>query len=180
MTTADTIAILFGISSAILGISSIVVSIVGINISRQSKKLTELQADIARRQKNLEEGNSEWELFKAISDARCNFESNSIRAIELKCNFRLSGKLNDAMVKDIDNAIEYLVRSSLENYLNSYEEACTKYLDDKIDKERFKISYQRDIDGLFKMHKPYFEADTRFHAIKHVHGEWTNPTKSGS
>lgn len=164
MTTADTLSLIFGISGAILGLSSLIVSI-------NSKRL-------ADRQTALEEGNSEWELFKAITDSRLNFETNSVKAVELDCTFSLNPHLDKSKLPQLQRICESLVKSSLENYFNAYEEACTKYLDNKIDKGRFEISYRKDIENLINNYTTYFGADTRYHAILRVHHKWTDPEKS--
>jgi len=163
MTTADTLSLIFGLSGLFLGLSSLIVSI-------NSKNL-------AARQTVLEEGKSEWELFKAITESRLNFESNSVKAVELKCNLSLNPNIDKAKLPELDHICSSLVKSSLENYFNAYEEACTKYLDNKIDKSRFEISYKKDIESLIKNHTTYFGADTRYHAIVRVHQKWTNPEK---
>jgi hypothetical protein len=163
MTTADTLSLIFGITGALLGLASLIVSF-------NSKRL-------ADRQTALEEGNSEWELFKAITESRLNFESNSVKAVELNCSFALNPNLDKSKLPQLERICTSLVKSSLESYFNAYEEACSKYLDNKIDKARFEISYKKDIENLIKDHTAYFGADTRYHAIVRVHQKWTNPEK---
>jgi hypothetical protein len=43
-----------------------------------------------------------------------------------------------------------VLKSAMESNVNAYEEACTKYLDEKIDKDRFKKSYFKSIENLVK------------------------------
>lgn len=64
---------------------------------------------------------------------------------------------------------------AVENNLNSYESACAKYIDDKIDKVRFKKEYAAEIKNIVedKNYKKYFDAVTsKYKAILKVYKEW--------
>ena len=74
-------------------------------------------------------------------------------------------------------AYQKIFYSAVENNLNAYEEACAKYIDGKVDKERFKKTYKTEIRQLVENEtmKRYFEPlTTRFKAIIKVYGEWEN------
>ncbi|MEE1061730.1 MAG: hypothetical protein UH080_07955 [Ruminococcus sp.] len=67
--------------------------------------------------------------------------------------------------------------SALESNLNAYDEACSKYLDNKVDKERFKRNYSVEIRQLVenKNYKKYFDANTSpYKCILKVYHEWNN------
>jgi hypothetical protein len=70
------------------------------------------------------------------------------------------------------------LRSAQENFLNAYDVACASYRDGKIDKIRFKKSYQLEIHQLVtdpSFHDLLFpEATSGFKAILAVHDEWEN------
>lgn len=69
---------------------------------------------------------------------------------------------------------------AIENNLNAYEEACAKYLDNKIDKVRFQKNYVTEIRNLVenKNYEKYFDAvKSRYKAILKVYQEWNNYEK---
>ena len=82
--------------------------------------------------------------------------------------------------KSICEAFEKQYSEARQNLINSYEEACTKYLDGKIDKVRFKKNYiieirniveAKELKGLFDSHS------SRYKAIIKVYDEWENLEK---
>lgn len=68
--------------------------------------------------------------------------------------------------------------SSLEAYLNAYEDACGKYIDNKIDKKRFKKTYHSEIRniGEKEVYKLFMqpESTSKYTAIWKVYKEWNN------
>jgi hypothetical protein len=72
------------------------------------------------------------------------------------------------------------MKSYLEEYLNAYENACSKYLDKKIDTTRFKKSYVSEIRKLFEPPTNAFkdflhpEGTSRFKALWKVYKEWND------
>ncbi len=69
---------------------------------------------------------------------------------------------------------------ALENNINAYERACAIYIDDKIDKTRFKKDYFEEIKKLVNCDelKEYFNAITsKYKAILKVYDEWYNLEK---
>lgn len=75
---------------------------------------------------------------------------------------------------------EFLVRTlkgTEEIYLNAYEDACGKYIDSKIDKERFKKMYHSEIRRLVEEEpykSEYATEQSPYHATKKVYREWYN------
>ena len=79
---------------------------------------------------------------------------------------------------DTDNKFsKAMIESALEGVLNAYDEACAKYLDEKVDKERFKKLYHDEIRQLVvdpTIKEKYVEPQTKFHATVKVYTEWNN------
>ena len=75
---------------------------------------------------------------------------------------------------------EIIFWAAVENNLNAYEEACAKYLDKKIDRERFKKTYKKEIRQLVedKNLKKYFDTvSSSYKTILKVYNEWENSEK---
>lgn len=92
----------------------------------------------------------------------------------------LSMKLfNDETKKD-NEVFKQSFNSALEGVCNAYDEACSKYLDGKIDKSRFKKMYFNEIKNWVEndsVKDKYVEPQTRFHATVAVYNEWNNLEK---
>ena len=76
--------------------------------------------------------------------------------------------------------IKKALSTAYERNLNAYEEACAKYLDNKVDKERFKKNYHLDIRKLVENEhfKDKFNSTTSpYKAILKVYNEWNNLEK---
>lgn len=68
------------------------------------------------------------------------------------------------------------MKVAIEQLLNSYEEACAKYIDGKIDKIRFKKTYIGEIRNIVETNdfNEYFKFGSQYVAIKKVYNEWFN------
>jgi len=79
-----------------------------------------------------------------------------------------------------DNQNTTLVASTtaaLEDVLNAYDEACAKYIDNKVDKERFKKLYVTEIRNLVEDENTksyYVMPQSRFQATVKVYRKWNN------
>lgn len=83
--------------------------------------------------------------------------------------------LNDAlMVSDQSDKYKQFIRVRIEELLNAYEEACAKYLDNKVDKKRFHNTYYGEIQKLVesKEFTEYFQFGSNYDAIKTVYTKW--------
>ena len=79
-----------------------------------------------------------------------------------------------------DKVMKQAYRAALENNLNAYEEACAKYIDNKVDKARFKKMYVKEIRQLFgsPSYKEYLDSvASPYNAIRKVFNEWENLEK---
>lgn len=92
------------------------------------------------------------------------------------CNYRSENPTKDAKIKK--DRQDHLWGLQEEN-LNAYETACSLYLDEKIDKERFKKQYHKEIQNLIEneeIREKFFNnsVKVRFGAIEKVYKDWFN------
>lgn len=103
---------------------------------------------------------------------------NQTKKDEMEISMMIAQKSsnNDETVKILKNAL----KSAMERTVNAYEEACAKYLDGKVDKERFKKNYHIEIRQLVEdnNYKKYFDSTTSsYKAILKVYKEWNDLEK---
>lgn len=82
--------------------------------------------------------------------------------------------------QEMRSAIAKAFDTANERNLNAYEEACAKYLDNKVDKERFKKNYHIEIRQLVEdtNNQSKFDANTStYKAILKVYKEWNDLEK---
>lgn len=75
------------------------------------------------------------------------------------------------------SVLKQALNTALEQNINAYEEACAKYLDSKVDKERFKKNYHLEIRQLVENpnNKDKFDATiSPYKAILKVYKEWND------
>ena len=84
---------------------------------------------------------------------------NQTKKDEMEISMMIAQKSsnNDETVKILKNAL----KSAMERTVNAYEEACAKYLDGKVDKERFKKNYHIEIRQLVE--------DNNYKKYNHLH-----------
>ena len=88
----------------------------------------------------LNSANLEVMIAERISVARVQCEDLHLIIAE-KCDGITDKKQLEAFQKSLN--------SKRENYLNAFDDACSMYVDDKIDKERFKKNYRNSILQIF-------------------------------
>jgi len=69
------------------------------------------------------------------------------------------------------------LNAAIQGMLNTYDDSCSKYLDGKIDKVRFKKNFHYEIRNLLESEdlKVYFNPTTsRYKPILKVYDEWEN------
>ena len=82
--------------------------------------------------------------------------------------------------EDKKQLLQKALDTANERNLNAYEEACVKYLDNKVDKDRFKKNYHIEIRELVenKNNKSKFDANTSvYKCILKVYKEWNDYEK---
>ncbi len=98
---------------------------------------------ISIRNRYLSNASVELEIRNLIRESRKNFNEINVPL------FILQKKKNNKTISDDEEiqleAITMQYEVAKEDLLNSYEEACFKYIDNKIDKERFKKTYIKEI-----------------------------------
>jgi len=121
-------------------------------------------------------GQSETMLREAIARARERVEENCLQIADF-LNGRNKEDIPDSQ-KSYYKILEKKWESAIENLINSYEDACGKYIDNKIDKERFKKIYFSEIknicDPKVKSYADFMhpKATTNFEAVWKVYDEW--------
>jgi hypothetical protein len=123
-------------------------------------------------------GELETSLRTAISTARTRAEDAGLRIEEL-LNGRPKAELSVPEKKRLEFQ-EKAFKSSLEDYLNAYEDACSKYVDKKIDCDRFRKFYFSEIRTICEGSKagtPMYElihpeGTSKYQAIWKIYHEW--------
>lgn len=159
--------------SALFALGSLVVAIIALiksNLfSKNSLNKSEIQNLIAM-------GNLEVTISERISNSR-----DKVGDITMIISPLASKKKLGTITKDEELTLEAQIKvldSAVENNLNAYEDACSKYLDNKIDIERFKKNYHTEVRQLVEnqnLNSVYFNPLTsKFKAIMKVYDEWNN------
>ncbi len=111
------------------------------------------------RYNKLVQGQVEMQIRERITNARIRYEDLILQYKE---------KLGDELIRNV-------YESTKEEFLNAYEEACQKYLDKKVDKNRFKKSYFTEIQSMVKnesFKQKYDTQSTPYKATLKVYKEW--------
>ena len=87
-------------------------------------------------------------------------------------------EMSNQLAANPDNpTLKASVSAALEDVANAYDEACAKYLDGKVDKQRFKQLYVNEIRNWVDseaVKDKYIMPQSRFHATVKVYDEWNN------
>lgn len=87
-------------------------------------------------------------------------------------------EMSNQLATNPDNpTLKASVSAALEDVANAYDEACAKYLDGKVDKQRFKQLYVNEIRNWVDseaVKDKYIMPQSRFHATVKVYDEWNN------
>ena len=156
------------IAKFILSCVTLIVSIIAICISISANSKSKENADENTRIAN---GTIELQIRNMISDSRRHLTSCIHELVALKKN-------NEN--QELTENVQAIYESAKQDYLNSYEEACSKYLDNKVDKTRFKKTYSIEIRNIVEKEpfKSVFDSfSSTYTAIKKVYEEWNNLEK---
>ncbi len=169
MSIAEKIALGSAVVSFLSFVGSMIFALMAISARRGAKRQADRANDIAI-------GQAETGLRDSIDVARQRIEDASLRIAD-----HLGGRKPDRISADEKRHLEVMEKSrasAIEGFLNRYEDACSKYIDNKIDRERFRKIYFKEIANLCNpdiasyashMHP---EATCRFEAIWKVYKEW--------
>ncbi len=157
----------YEVLSLFIGFTNIgVIATIAIVTNFNSKKLKDIE------EKNLKLNEAQTELYiqELIMNARKLILDITLEKLKLEV---------DSENKSQSELIEALMSHTLQEVLNSFEIACSKYLDDKVDKKRFKKTYIREITELFSIeaYKILLTDTNSYQAIKKVNNEWNNHEK---
>lgn len=152
--------------------------------------LSILSIIIAKRSELLSRGEIEFNIATLIRDAQYRVSDAGIEVAkyreELKGTIPTLGKTTQQIEEELEEILEsntiykVLEKSfdqSVEIMLNAYEESCAKYLDKKVDQERFKRSYHRSIRQLVErvdLEEEFNSHITPYKCILKVYNQWYN------
>lgn len=146
-----------------IDIISLLIAVISFGFSifcwAKNRQLEKINIAFVEKQTLIEQGALETQIRSAIYDAT-----------------KELARISYDMIKN-QNVEEYtsIFKTLDELYRNTYEDACAKYLDGKIDKERFKKMYQHEIRELVtgdseKEH--YASNQTKYVSTIAVYKEW--------
>ncbi|ELG4788259.1 hypothetical protein V9657_004456 [Vibrio vulnificus] len=131
---------------------------------------------ISKENLDLQHGMVELEMRQAIENAKS--KVNEISVVMAPLVAREGGEqglsIEDAKTLEI---YQKNFNASVQTLMNTYDDACSKYIDGKVDKIRFKKNYRYEIRNLLenKDLKEYFDPLTsRYKPILNVYTEWEN------
>jgi len=119
--------------ATVISLASLLATIYFANRARRDSQEA---ATYVKRANDISIGMAENEIRRDITDARKYFENIAAEIEEVLDGRELTG-LDDRERRQIER-IGLRRSSALEDLLNAYENACAKYIDKKIDIERFK------------------------------------------
>ena len=149
------------ILTALAVLVSVIALYVSFKASQKGNELASVANDLTKTPNDMQMAQVEMQIRELILSARSRYED---KVVQFK---------ND---EDIE-LCKSMLDSALEGVLNAYDEACAKYLDGKVDKERFKKLYHDEIRQLVDdatTKEKYIEPQTKFHATVKVYTEWNN------
>lgn len=157
-------------SSEIIATLSLLVSIIAIIYARASSVKANT---IAQENLKIQQGIVELEISQSIENAKSKVNEISIIMAPLK------SKEDHKTINSEDAATLETYRKTLnaaiQSMLNCYDSACSKYIDGKVDKVRFKKTYKTEIRRLLESDdlKEYFNPLTSsYKPILSVYSEW--------
>lgn len=151
--------------SIILSVLAIVVSILAYTRANS----------IATRANEIALGNIELYIRERITSTR-----ERVNSMALSMGTILSKQKKTSDDKRMLEIYEKAFNEAIEDNINAYEDACAKYLDNKVDQKRFEKLYKVEIRQLVQNveYKKYFDGITStYRCILKVYEQWENPEK---
>lgn len=151
--------------SIIISALALVVSIISFVKSNAAAKtangLNQTANHLAQTANDLTQGQVEMQIRSMITSAKSHFAEMS----------------NQLAANEENETLKASVSAALEDVANAYDEACMKYLDGKVDKDRFKRAYINEIKNWVEndaVKDKYVMPQSKFHATVKVYNEWYN------
>ncbi|WP_335932083.1 hypothetical protein [Fusobacterium polymorphum] len=149
-------------------IISIIISIIALIKSfytdKKTHKLEEKSNKLTQGQNDLAQGQIEIQIREMIILAKSRYADLGIQ-----------------LTKDNRNeTLKKATIAALEEVQNAYDEACSKYIDNKVDKNRFKKLYIEEIKNIVddpEMKQYYLMPHSKYKATLKVYDEWYNLEK---
>lgn len=162
-------AIAAGIS-AVIAFGSLIYTVYSGSKATKSLAISEAAKETAEKAYRNSQGDSEFIVFQCIA--------NSIKDLD-DCSLNYQ-QAKERLNTDQMEPYNLILSSRIQSVLNTYDIACQRYLDGKLDKTRFEKTYKKRISDLFDNESCYknFISDpssTRYHALHKVHNELNNP-----
>lgn len=153
------------LSMVILTALSVIVSFTAVCLSYHASQKSQVIATVANemqvRQLEMQHGQVEMQMREMISIAKSRYQDKAVE---------LANTIESDFAQNVLKAVK-------EDVSNAYDEACAKYIDNKVDRERFKKMYHDEIRQWVsnEVNKAdYIEPHTKFHATNLVYQEWNN------
>jgi hypothetical protein len=141
---------------------------------KRTKKLARAARAMAQIAANRLTGDSEIAILQHINQAQLRAGDWFVKVSDLEA-CTPDGKATSDQARQLQ-ALKAAHEEAVEGLLNSYELACSLYLDNRIDKDRFRRLHQDDIRRLYEFANPYNKrlhpANSRYRAIRAVFEEW--------
>lgn len=139
----------------------------------EQNEISKEQNEISKEQNKIAQGQSETQVRELIITAR-EAVQNSSQSI---ADFVLvnSDKTESEAYKTTLDVYAGVFQSAQEDLRNAYEEACSRYIDGKIDRERFKRMYFKEIRRLMEdkdQQEHFNKHDSSYKCIIKVYNEW--------
>ena len=149
------------ILTALAVLVSVIALCVSFKASQKGNELSSIANDLTKTANDMQMAQVEMQIRELILNTRSRYEDI---ALQIKDN-------------EDNELYKSILDSSLEGLLNAYDEACAKYLDGKVDKERFKKLYHDEIRNLVDneaIKEKYIAPQTKFRATVKVYNEWND------
>lgn len=163
---------MYEIVAVIVSIVALVVTLVNvvfyIKLTTKYNALVQEQNKISIDQNKISQGQAETQMRELIMRARQEVSVCSEKLV----NCVLTDNKNSSQLQTV---YQKMFDAAQEDLRNAYEEACSRYLDVKVDKERFKRMYYSEIQNLVenKDQIEYFDTvKSRYKCILKVYKEW--------
>lgn len=155
-----------------IALAAVAVSIISLGLSwHASRKIDAL----ARENTDIQHAAIETNLRQSIesASARINDIAGLILPFESKKQLNTISEEDTLTLQGYHRSLD----AAIESWLNTYENACSNYIDCKIDKLRFKRNYGVEIRNFLDRQdlKKYFDANTsRYKPILKVYKKWND------